>query len=335
MIETSYDMVSVCMITYNHEKYISQAIEGILMQHTSFPIELVIGEDCSTDQTRKICKWYQEKYPDIIKLLLPENNLGMMPNFLATLKACNGKYIALCEGDDYWSDPLKLQKQIDFLEKNTDYSICFHKMKIIGKTNESNKCYTNSFISDMTMSIEDLAKGNFIFSASCVFRNLRQNDIFRIDESSPVGDYVLFMNCAKFGKIMYLNQTMAVYRIHDGGIWSSKTSVENYTKWIRVIELMRDDFTQDVQILLNKQIITAIRQLIILDNTSLSAEDKRALEKKALDLFPDCFELEIKSNFTLKKTLESHHSIKKLSWMLLMEILDRFGIKRNSQNQQK
>ena len=93
-------MVSVCMITYNHEAYIAQAIEGVLMQQTDFPIELVIGEDCSTDRTRAICLEYQQRHPGIIRLALRERNIGMMPNFVQTLQACEGKYIALCEGDD-------------------------------------------------------------------------------------------------------------------------------------------------------------------------------------------------------------------------------------------
>jgi len=113
-------LVSIICITYNHEPYIAEAIEGVLMQKCSFPIELVIGEDCSTDNTRKICEEYANK-SELIKLLPTETNLGMMPNFIRTLQSCTGKYIAMCEGDDYWTDPLKLQKQVDFLEANAEY----------------------------------------------------------------------------------------------------------------------------------------------------------------------------------------------------------------------
>ena len=97
-------LVSICVITYNQEKYIAQAIDGVLMQQTDFPIELIIGEDCSPDNTRKICLDYKNKYPDKIKLLLPDKNKGSMRNFIDTMQAANGKYIALCEGDDYWTD---------------------------------------------------------------------------------------------------------------------------------------------------------------------------------------------------------------------------------------
>ena len=117
--------VSVCMVTYNHEKYIAQAIEGVMTQETNFKIELVIGEDSSTDRTRKICLEYKNKFPHIIKLRLQEKNLGMMKNFYDSLSSCTGDYIAICEGDDYWTDPYKLQKQIDFLEENPEYGLCY------------------------------------------------------------------------------------------------------------------------------------------------------------------------------------------------------------------
>lgn len=113
-------MVSICMITYNHEPFIREAIEGVLMQQSTFPYELVIGEDYSTDRTRDICIEYQQKHPDKIRLLLNEKNLGVMPNFIQTLNACSSKYIALCEGEDYWTDPLKPQEIGRLSQKKTD-----------------------------------------------------------------------------------------------------------------------------------------------------------------------------------------------------------------------
>lgn len=115
--------VSVCMITYNHEAYISQAIEHVARQETSFPIELIIGEDCSTDRTREIVFEYQREYPDLIRVITSENNVGMRKNGLRTYEAARGKYIAFCEGDDYWHDPRKLQIQVDFLESNPNYGL--------------------------------------------------------------------------------------------------------------------------------------------------------------------------------------------------------------------
>src|SRR5690554_2607359 len=119
-------MVSVVMPTYNHEKYIRQAIEGVLMQETDFLFELIIIEDCSVDDTKKIALEYAEKHPEIINVLGAEKNLGITDNYFRAMGAITGKYIAICEGDDYWTDPLKLQKQVNFMETNPDCSLCFH-----------------------------------------------------------------------------------------------------------------------------------------------------------------------------------------------------------------
>ncbi len=120
--------VSVLMITYNHEQYIEQAVRSVMMQETDFDYELVIGEDCSTDRTREIVLRLKEEFPDKIRLLLPEKNLGMIPNFVATYEACRGEYIALCEGDDYWTHPKKLQIQVDYM-KGSECRMCFHKQR--------------------------------------------------------------------------------------------------------------------------------------------------------------------------------------------------------------
>src|SRR5690606_11417495 len=122
---------SVCMITYKHEKFLAEAIEGVLLQKTSFPVQIVIGEDKSPDDTRSIAEAWASKYPDRIKLLPSDARYGMIKNFLRTFAACEGKYIAICEGDDYWTDPDKLQLQIDLLEKNSDIVVCNHALTII------------------------------------------------------------------------------------------------------------------------------------------------------------------------------------------------------------
>src|SRR5574344_2319007 len=116
-------LLSIVTITYNHEPFIAKTIEGVLMQQVKFPIELIIAEDCSTDGTRAICQQYAEQYPDLIRLITSESNVGAIANERRAMLAARGKYIAFCEGDDYWTDPLKLQKQVDFLESHPDYSV--------------------------------------------------------------------------------------------------------------------------------------------------------------------------------------------------------------------
>ncbi|MEX0609591.1 MAG: glycosyltransferase [Balneolaceae bacterium] len=140
----STPVVSVCVQTYSHETYIKECLEGILKQETDFPFEILLGEDASTDGTREICIEYAKKYPDKIRLFLHhrENNIqiGGQPsgrfNFLYNLYSARGKYIALCEGDDCWTDPLKLQRQVEFMEENEEFSGCFTNYRIVNKKRE-------------------------------------------------------------------------------------------------------------------------------------------------------------------------------------------------------
>jgi len=226
-------VVSICVITYNHEPYIADTIEGVLMQKTNFPLELVIGEDCSTDRTREICIKYKEKYPGI-KLNLPERNLGAIPNFILNLKACTGKYIALCEGDDYWTDPLKLQKQVDFLESNPDYSLCYHNalIKYEGVKGKDKLFCDNTH--EGTMDIQNVIKGVGMPTASMLFRT----EALEIPEWLKHiynGDYALQLILANKGKVKYLDKIMSVYRIQPGGL---NSTMKNAIIQQRIIELM-------------------------------------------------------------------------------------------------
>ncbi len=124
-------LVSVRLVTYNHEKWIAQCLESILMQRTDFPFEVIVGEDCSTDGTLEIVLAYAERHPDKIRVLPAEANLGAMTNSYRVQQACRGKYHAMIEGDDYWIDPLKLQKQVDFMEANPDMTLCFHNVFVV------------------------------------------------------------------------------------------------------------------------------------------------------------------------------------------------------------
>lgn len=243
-------MVSVCMITYNHEAYIKQAIESVLMQRCSFPIELVIGEDCSTDNTLMICKEFAKNNPQI-KLLPSIVNLGMMPNFVRTLSECRGKYIALCEGDDYWTDPYKLQKQVDFLEANEDFAICFHPVKI-WQNGKLKADFLTGNVNDTT-TIIDLANGNYIHTPSVVFRNKLFDQFPPGFSQSPVGDYFLHMLNARHGKIKKLPEIMGVYRLHMGNNWANLDKAKMYINLLKTLDLMQCSFENNIQQILLTQ----------------------------------------------------------------------------------
>ena len=213
--------VSVCMITYNHEAFIAQAIEGVLMQQTDFLVELVIGEDCSTDGTRAIVRDYGERYPERIRLLLPEHNLGGMANCAAVLKACRGQYVASCEGDDYWTDPCKLQAQVAFLDAHPESAMCFHEAYDLWPDGRKTE-YVRSRQTDIKpfYGLEDILVRHFIPTASMVYRN------GLIDVSHPkflqitAGDWMAQVMLAEKGALAFLDQNWSVRRVHPGGMMS-------------------------------------------------------------------------------------------------------------------
>lgn len=224
-------LVSVVMITYGHEKYIREAIEGVLMQKGDFSLELIIANDSSPDATDIVISEMLKTHSkaDRIRYIKHEKNIGMMPNFIFALQQAQGKYIALCEGDDYWTDPYKLQKQVDFLEANSDYVLSFHKVKILKPSGE----FVDDFITSVPENYETqetLARlGNYIHTPSVVFKNIKME--FPPEFSlSPVGDYFLYIMLTEHGKLKYLEEEMAVYR-YGVGIHSSKTSL-NITKTV-------------------------------------------------------------------------------------------------------
>ena len=229
-----HPLVSVIVTTYNHKDYIAQCLDSILIQKTTFSFEIILGEDESTDGTREICMAYTNKYPDKIQLFLRSrkdviyingNPTGRY-NFIESLKAAKGKYIALCEGDDYWTNPLKLQKQVDFLENNLDYGICFHNVNILNQRKGQNKF--NVMLTHLNKSIfttEDMLEQWFVPTGSIVFRQYKD---FKLPDwflNCASGDIPLLLLLSLKGNLKYLNEIMGVYRLVDTGV---STSISHY-----------------------------------------------------------------------------------------------------------
>lgn len=213
-------LVNVCMITYNHEDYIKEAIESILNQVTDFEILLVIGEDCSTDNTRAICSDYAANYPDKIVLVMSSTNVGMTENFVRTYKACKGSYIAFCEGDDYWTDTYKLQKQVDNLEANPQYSACFHNviLKRQRQGEHSEWPLHEKPLSKDSFDTHDILGPWFIPSPSFVFRNYSDFSLPDWFYHCKYGDLPFMLLLSLKGNIKYIDEIMAVYRLHNTGM---------------------------------------------------------------------------------------------------------------------
>lgn len=208
--------LSVCVITYNHENYIAQALDSALIQKGDFLYEIVIGEDCSTDSTLKICTKYAQQYPDKIRLFHRETNLGMMNNFIATLNACEGEYIALLEGDDYWTADDKLTRQIEFLDQYKDYSICSHNVNIANGDQISKEEWLGKD-AQAERTLDDVIKRGGAATGSLVFRKdafLPAPDWYAKQKG---GDWSLQVLCASKGNMKYFSDIMGVYRRHARG----------------------------------------------------------------------------------------------------------------------
>lgn len=214
--ELSNPIVAIRCITYNHELYIRDALEGFVMQKTTFPFVAIVHDDASTDNTANIIREYAKKYPDIIKPIFETENQyskkdGSLSKIIREASERTGaKYYAECEGDDYWTDPLKLQKQVDFLESHPDYSMCFHKVRVIGI---SAKKQDNAFqfVESKDYTPKELLGNWLVQTASIVMRKNIVSNIPRNDNFC-VGDNVLLATCITNGKIYGFEDTMAVYR---------------------------------------------------------------------------------------------------------------------------
>ena len=236
-------LVSVIMITYGHEKYIEEAIRGVFLQKTNFPLELIISNDNSPDSTDEIVKNIIKYAPENISVnyIHHPENIGMHHNFTSALRTAQGKYIAVCEGDDYWTDENKLKKQIDFLEKNEDFTLTFHNVFIRnGETLRADLDYEKRLSSKNVYTINDLSKGNFIHTLSAVFRNM-EIEFPEWYFSSFLGDYPIWLWLSKKGKIKYFPEKMGVYR-ENVGVWSGKSQEEREFKTMLVLRNLIPDF---------------------------------------------------------------------------------------------
>lgn len=235
-------VVSVIMVTYAHEKYILEAINGVLMQQCDFEVELIIANDCSPDSTDEIIHSTIQNHPrgSWIRYFNHEKNLGMLPNFIFALQQCQGKYIALCEGDDYWNDPLKLQKQVNFLEANVEYSGCFHNSeeRYWNNYSKASRLFV-SYSSGCDVTIHDLSQKNIIPTASVIFKKPLFEELYSKEYLSfAMGDWPLHLLNTRNGNYYYLPQVMSVRHLHINSVWGMKDNEDNVKKMLVVYNML-------------------------------------------------------------------------------------------------
>ena len=297
--EGTLPLVTTRTITYMHEPFIRACIEGILMQKTTFPVQVVIHDDASIDKTAEIVREYETKYPWLIKGIYQKENQFSKPG-RGTMRgdiqaATLGKYVAFCEGDDYWTDPLKLQKQIAFLEENEAYSGCFHDFFTL----KDGILSPNETIKNIPDSIDfqSYARDSVgIQTLTVVYRNFLTDIATAKIQNRIKGSKYLFLRLVEHGPLKFFSEPMAVYRIHQDGVWSGATptgqadlQLTNLTAMIFTYEHMRDiqkllmiQYLQKCKYLLNrskktKNIRLAIFVLKHIVNTFWVSNNKKLL----------------------------------------------------------
>lgn len=270
-------LVSISLVAYNAEAYIKDAIEGCLMQQTSFPYEIIIHDDASKDQTPQIIREYANNYPDkILPIIQTVNQFsqGHEINAKIIIPKARGKYIAFLEADDYWIDPLKLEKQVDFMEKHPEISMCFTATKEI-ESSGSNKVTIKRYRDhDSVCSTEDVIfmGGRLVDMGSAVVRKSIYENVPYWYHYSQIWDNTVPLLALTHGKIQYLNEVTAVYRYNVPGSWTQK-NVKNYmgrTKSISRTLALLDGFNEDIgyqydKLIKRKTRLISVGLLLLLD----------------------------------------------------------------------
>jgi len=229
---------SVLMITYEHAKYVAQAIDSALMQRTAFPYELVVGDDGSTDGTREIIEGYARRHPEVVRPLWADRNIGMVPNFARCWEACRGEYIAVLEGDDYWISPDKLQRQVDAMERHPEWAVCFQRVRVVyddGRPPGEQPTGPQKPV----FTLRDLLAGNPIQTCGVVYRAGVVSALPAGFAGLALGDWPLAILHALHGDIGFLDEVMAVYRRHAGGAWSTRPVEWQNAAVDRMFEVVR------------------------------------------------------------------------------------------------
>lgn len=247
------------MITYNQDRYIAQAINSVLEQQTTFPIEIIIGEDCSTDDTRQIVEQLAAANPEVIQLRLAEQNQGGKLNFVGTLGQARGEYVVILEGDDYFTDPLKLQRQVEALDARPDWAICFHPARCHYEGNLHGPAVTPEGWDRSEATIIDLFDQNFIPTSGAMFRNRLFPSLPTWFMNVEAGDWALHILNAAHGNIGFLAEVMSAYRIHPAGTWSGRSVEQRVVSIFEMLTAVDHHFHGKYAEEIDRNRITAVR----------------------------------------------------------------------------
>ena len=313
--------VSILCITYNHARFIRDALDGFVMQKTNFPFEVLIHDDASTDGTADIIREYTEKYPDIIKPILQTENQWSRGGRISKIfqwPRIAGEYVAINEGDDYWTDPHKLQKQVDFMDAHTDYSVCFHPVHVVwdnGAHPDSIFPSKKHRFNKTTLELSDLLKHNFIQTNSVMYRWRRECIDLYPDGILP-GDWYLHMLHAQVGKIGFIPDVMSVYRRNDGGIW---TGAYESDAWFKKCSIPVLKFYENAQRQFNHNYFN---EMVGVASASLCAFLRMGdmdMINKIRKMYPDVYDVATKriNNQDISRLKNKCRKYKHLTYLLL------------------
>ncbi|MBO6251461.1 MAG: glycosyltransferase [Muribaculaceae bacterium] len=260
-------LVTVQCLVYNHEPFLRQCLDGFVMQETSFPFEVLIHDDASTDGSAAIIREYAEKYPDIIRPIFETENQhakhdGSLRRIVHGALNPASKYVALCEGDDYWTDKYKLQKQVSFLESHPEYNMCCNRTLLYSEKDKRMIAENHCYDSTRDVEIKDVVRrtGLYISTCSIVYRKTMRPDFGKYRQLAPVGDYPLQILCALKGKIRYFDEPMSVYRVNNSASWmsrqqwgsSSPQNLKRIRSMVDMFQAFANDYPEHAALFRNK-----------------------------------------------------------------------------------
>ncbi len=295
--DAKHPIVSVHMITYNHAPYIRQAIESVLRQECDFSLELVLGEDCSRDGTREIVFEYQHRFPDIVRVVTSDENVGAKKNMYRTVKACRGKYIAFCDGDDYWHNPYKLQKQVDYLEHHPECGFVYSEFDVLRRrtnrkiTNYNRHVFGPAFKPSTEIAEIVEGRGGIIHTCTVVARKhlvetVMDSDAYLYqDDSVMMGDHQLWAEMSARAKVHFIQDSLATRCLLEDSATQNKDGMRNLRFYISLMEVNRylcDKYKLPEHIRANAEAMRSrhmLRLAILEGNAALANEAKNGRKK--------------------------------------------------------
>lgn len=275
-------LVSIHCITYNHENYISDAIDSFLMQKTNFRYEILIHDDASTDRTGAIIREYEKNYPDLIKpIYQTENQYSRGISFEDfNFNRAKGKYIAFCEGDDFWTDSYKLQKQVDYMESHPECSLCVHAGTIVNAHDKNTLSYNRPHKESKIFSVSEVIEGGgglfLTNSMLCLTKYIKKSPDFI--KKAPVSDYPTVINLSLLGKVYYIDEFMSAYRVGDNGSWTNRIYLDIEKRKEHYDEI--SEMLKEINLYTNNEFENVIAKTIFQNQLSILLEERKFKEIK-------------------------------------------------------